>query len=601
MLALKHKDEEVRALEVAGYAPVVDETALHRGKLVISAKVPVFGEVRELTICYPDLFPYFRPEFFCPGLTAAQRHYDLKTSIMCLIERGTHNWQPSWTAAKILKERIRDWERHATCSAASTKPNSERIPSLQEIIEDDDQAEPSSNYCSTVQGGAVFVDSSWVIPPDYVKGRFRISLPPRTRTGIPFNHLATSLVVSVLDSVGRPIAKAVQEWEKWLARVGAEEREYQWIRVPGPLPFRTASEAMDYIKEQDAKTYKLIVKEVEHGRSGFFGFLFNEEIKKGVVGENWIFLIYDSSTLKKSSAKGSGLSTENYHLLKAEPVGVRDMFERISELQPLRQKTVAIVGLGCVGAPSALSFARSGVGKLRLLDCDGISPGTICRWPLGISHAPSSKILSLTRFIETNYPFTQVLNDFHPGVPDGQPFFGVRLGDVAASYDQEVLINRFLNGVDLIYDASSEDGITHLLSDKAKELSIPLVVASSSIGGCGGQVFRILPNRTGCFVCYYHWKADGDIPSPAENIVAKLQPVGCGDVTFQASDFDVSEVASAGVRMASSILCEGAERKYPWIDNDVGVLSLRSNDLTTFPTWTSCKLPVHPKCNCCNT
>ena len=62
-----------------------------------------------------------------------------------------------------------------------------------------------------------------------------------------------------------------------------------------------------------------------------------------------------------------------------------DLFTRIPELKPLREKTVAVFGLGCLGAPSVLEFARAGVECIRLVDFDVVDPATGVRWPLGFS------------------------------------------------------------------------------------------------------------------------------------------------------------------------------------------------------------------------
>ena len=68
-----------------------------------------------------------------------------------------------------------------------------------------------------------------------------------------------------------------------------------------------------------------------------------------------------------------------YGFVKAGRASRRDLTLRMPELTPLADKVVAVFGLGCIGGPSALEFARAGVGELRVLDHDAVDPGTIGR------------------------------------------------------------------------------------------------------------------------------------------------------------------------------------------------------------------------------
>lgn len=148
-----------------------------------------------------------------------------------------------------------------------------------------------------------------------------------------------------------------------------------------------------------------------------------------------------------------------------------DLFERIPELSPLRNKTVAVVGLGCVGAPSVLALARAGIGELRLLDGDFVSPGTTCRWPIGFSAAGGGKVKALQEFIGKNYPFTQIGIGHYPEGMGAD--FRLRLGESLAGVDQMGVLEKLLEGADLIYDATAEEGINQLLCDLAKKFGYP--------------------------------------------------------------------------------------------------------------------------------
>ncbi|PLY05842.1 MAG: hypothetical protein C0622_01400 [Desulfuromonas sp.] len=266
------------------------------------------------------------------------------------------------------------------------------------------------------------------------------------------------------------------------------------------------------------------------------------------------------------------------------------------ELDSLKNKVVAIVGLGCVGAPSALQFAKAGIGEIRLMDGDFISPGTTCRWPLGYSVAGWGKVDTLGNFIQQNYPFTRIGKNHYPPNSDGR----MNIGHLTSGYDQRESLEALLKGADLVYDATAEEGINQLLAWLAKEKDIPYVCVSSRPGGWGGDVVRITPETEGCYVCFLHAQADGHIDKPPYDPAGEdLQPNGCGDITFTAASMDVEEVSLAGVRMAISTLCTSQPGAYPEIEYDVGVLTLRENNRLIFPKWKHYTLPKHPSCDNC--
>ena len=255
---------------------------------------------------------------------------------------------------------------------------------------------------------------------------------------------------------------------------------------------------------------------------------------------------------------------------RAGRAGPEDMLLRVPELQPLRLKTICVFGLGCIGAPSVLEFARAGVGKLKLLDGDFVDPSTVCRWPLGLSVAGLNKADVLAAVIKRDYPYTEVESYVH------------RLGNVTYApmspterTDTEIL-EEMLAGASLIYDATAEIGVHQLLSSLARERKVPYVSVAGTYGGWGGIVCRIRPaNTKGCWYCYQKSCVEGSIPQPSSKELDDVQPPGCGDPTFTGASFDLVTIAMAGVRLAISTLCSETKGGYPTIDADVVAISMR--------------------------
>jgi molybdopterin/thiamine biosynthesis adenylyltransferase len=263
------------------------------------------------------------------------------------------------------------------------------------------------------------------------------------------------------------------------------------------------------------------------------------------------------------------------------------MLARIPELSILPSKKIAIIGLGCMGGPSATEFARAGVGEIRLMDDDSVEPGTTVRWPLGFSAVGRAKADALQTFIENNFPYTQVRS----GV--------FRMGavlDIGGTSLKEY--QAFFEDVDLIYDATAEEGINYLLSDLSRQMKIPYVGLSTTWGGWGGRVWTIRPGENaGCWYCLRKWIDNGKIPVPPECPNGLISIPGCGDPTFTGASFDTSMIPLMAVRTAVSMMSEGTGGGYPGPSWDVINIRLRNEDgALCLPQWQDFKLPVHPEC-----
>lgn len=281
------------------------------------------------------------------------------------------------------------------------------------------------------------------------------------------------------------------------------------------------------------------------------------------------------------------------YLARVYYVAPPDLSARVPELAPLRDKVVAIIGLGCLGAPSALEFAKAGIKELRLVDHDVVDPGTAVRWPKGFSAAGQHKAVLLHQMIRADYPYTRT------------GYYGLRIGRIRP-HEREPrsdlsLLTTILTGVDLIYDATAEIGVQHFLSDWAWNQDTPYIGVAGTLGAWGGKAFRVRKRADGgCWFCYCLHCMDGmeirDPPS-APDAQGNVQPTGCADPTFTGAGFDMLQVAMAGVRLAVSTLCEGREGAYPACEWDIIHMRLRDdNGGIVVPTFTSYRLTKHPEC-----
>jgi hypothetical protein len=227
---------------------------------------------------------------------------------------------------------------------------------------------------------------------------------------------------------------------------------------------------------------------------------------------------------------------------------------------------------------------------VRLLDFDFADPGTVVRWPMGLRASGRSKVGNLKTFVDENYPYTKVQSFTH------------RIGVIRenANEPHELLVlEECMESADLIYDATAEVGINHLLSDLAAQHQLPYICVSTTYGAWGGRLIRVRPNgRTGgCWMCH-QWAVETSlIPIPRSDPKGEVQPAGCGDPTFTGSSFDIGTIALAAVRLASGTLQSEVAGGYPDVDWDVAVINLRDeNGRSTVPQWKVFPLERHPSC-----
>ncbi|MCF8035318.1 MAG: ThiF family adenylyltransferase [Desulfobacteraceae bacterium] len=301
---------------------------------------------------------------------------------------------------------------------------------------------------------------------------------------------------------------------------------------------------------------------------------------------------YLSMSKSKKAQKKDEIQLEGV-FLQPHRGGLQDVSARLPFLAGMNNKKVSLIGLGCLGAPCALELARSGIGQLHLVDDDTVDLGTTVRWPFGSSEIGNYKVDVLERFIQENYPYTNVTKSFcNLGIAPLDP-----IGD--SNHLEEV--ERVFQESDLVFDASANLNVNHLLSDLAQERQLPYLAITVTYGAWGGHIVRVRPGKTvGCWQCYRRF-LDGDqtIPYAHGDPRGLVQPGGCGTPTYTGAGFDALEIAMGGVRMAASTLTENEQNGYPTTPWDVAVINLRNATGEMIPPhWQTFPLQKHPGCAC---
>ena len=607
-------------LREAGIPYRRDETAFGAGvaRLIISPTVN--GEQVDMLVTFPDLYPYFRFAVDAPRSLGLSHHQSgLGRGTLCLLQRATEYWRPSDTVAGLLQSQL------SRVLSAGQSTDRDAVADIEAH-----QAEPFSEWYPYVPA-MLQIDSAWQIPAEAREGTFSAAVwrGKTVNEGIPLLHGA---VLEIRDQRKGVLATADP---RVVGAYGPATFEGRWTRANSPIA--ESDPAALFAAAAGLESAGREPPWIDVGQGGALlriqirGVLFPEEHNwRDSSGQGWVFVVRGQSGQTstapvaqskfmpaKKAPSAKTVWSDRYAITRAGRAGVTDLQRRIPELRAIAESRVAVVGLGCIGAPSAMEFARAQVAELRITDGDIVDPATVPRWPLGLSMAGQPKAAIIADWIKRDYPYTSV-------IAEGRTLGNPRLGPPsfldpvdeqkpqALTKEQEeddrlrkesdyVVLERLTRHASLVYDASAEVGVQYFLSEFARERGLPYIAVAGTLGGWGGRIVRVRPGVTqGCWVCVQTARADGSLPDPPANPNGELMTEGCADPTFTATNFDMTTIAMHGVRLAISTLAAGAAGGYPAADWDIAVIALRNDDGRLIaPTVQTFELSRHPDCPAC--
>ena len=179
-----------------------------------------------------------------------------------------------------------------------------------------------------------------------------------------------------------------------------------------------------------------------------------------------------------------------------EKLNLSRLFVRIDQketpLHALRNKKVAIIGLGSGGSLLALYLAKSGVKNLIFIDDDQLETHNIIRHLCDLSQIGRYKTLAVKDFILARMPdikIKTVERKFNLNTKNDFDFF-----------------MTLLKSVDLIAAVSGEHDVNYAINDfvQSNKLPIPVIFAGTFEGVKGGLMFKVDPrNNDFCYHCVY--------------------------------------------------------------------------------------------------
>lgn len=587
---------ELSAMIALGISFQIDEELKAQGFLRLTLEITSNSNLPEipneflplkLNAIFPPTYPFFRPMVFAPHINLP-RHQNIIDKNLCLLPRSSTYWLPETTLADFLKEQLPKVLIHGMITD----------PKLL-IANPDEQAEPISEYYRVEFNAPIILDTSIF---DKIKTiDSSIQLLGSVKLGFPSEAEVPSrmLALECFDNTEKSIGKLPDIPEN-IFRFRQTGSIYRTSEAP---PHGNPEEDYKWLNNLLTKENKKI-KKFKHNvilKNGdtinnVIGITFPEEHILGQSSWGWLFLVSGTFALRNTKNKKASPQPYRYYA-KVNRINTEELSFRIPTLKPLADKSVAVFGLGALGAPSAIEFAKNGIRQIRIIDFDIVNAGTMVRWPIGISAAGMYKTDALERFINDNYPYVDVKKYRYT-------VGGMEVGTGNITPDalsQMISLDQILSDVSMIYDATAESGISHFLSQEAKQRNIPFLSIYGTQGVWGGAVMRSIPNTTqGCWMCFQYGLHEGIYPTPPANQNGAIQAAGCGDISFTGTSFELDNIMSAGIRLAVSTLCLNADG-YQNIEADIGILSLvDKNEEPIFPKWTSHQLMKHPKCPYCN-
>jgi ThiF family len=570
-------DFEIKELEKAGFNVSLDQLAKERDRVIVlhlkkAAEPEISKLIRRdelnLKVVYPGAYPYLKPIVFTKDDLPLIYHINPIHRNLCLLPGSTEYWSDEETAAKMITEQL-----YKTIKAGTTQEDG----AVREL--EYPQGEPETAYFSYLAGSGVLYDSDCQIDKTAGKGFFQLGIHPQS--------LLNMALLEVTDASGNILHRASKAL---FDLYGKKVFKGRWLRVeqlpiiPDPQIF------LQELRKQEKHFFKPAMNcEIGPDVSfEYFGTLFPEDALQREKRDGWQFVIAEKRKINKT------YTPVNAYFARPMRAGKGDIISRTPELTALHEKKIAIVGLGCVGAPASLEFAKAGIGEIRILDYDYVEAGTTVRWPFGLTAIGHNKTNFIEHYIKMNYPHTQVIPVQHA--------LGSCFYPKDGSFDDYEAIQKLLEGADLVYDASAEPGIMNLISDLASEIKIPYLRVSSNWGAWGGIVARIMPEKEGCFSCFMLALSENDPPEhhidlPYSDEKGFFQPTGCASPTFTGASFDINLISMTGVRYAISTLLNEKEAHYPAIEKDICIIKLRDQSGNAIiPSFSGYALRRHPKC-----
>jgi molybdopterin/thiamine biosynthesis adenylyltransferase len=211
----------------------------------------------------------------------------------------------------------------------------------------------------------------------------------------------------------------------------------------------------------------------------------------------------------------------------------------------LRNQKVTFIGCGSLGAPVAALLARSGLGRMALVDPETLSWANVGRHVLGAADVGQSKASALSRLLRSDLP--------HMISVEAVPF---RLEGVLRERPE------LLEGSDLVITTTGDWGVENLLNDwhTSTGRPMPIIYGWAEPHACAGHAVAIAADG-GCLQCGFD--STGRYLAPISlwpHGETEQREPGCGAIFQPYGPVSMSNIASQVADLAIDCLTGAVQR-----------------------------------------
>lgn len=231
----------------------------------------------------------------------------------------------------------------------------------------------------------------------------------------------------------------------------------------------------------------------------------------------YLHVIFESETIEdlKVEINIDEVSKQSEDDFSVEFIDLDRLFIRIDEnetpLKIVKDKKVAIIGMGSGGSLLALYLAKSGINNLVFIDDDRLEAHNIIRHICDLNHLGRFKTRAVKEYLKNRFPEI-VIKSLE------------RKFDIHTRTDAEFYLDLFAD-VHLIIAASGDHIVNFALNDfiHSNNLQIPIIFAGTFDRVKGGLMFKVDPRKDDyCYHCIYSDSSNdgniqtGSVPSTSE-------------------------------------------------------------------------------------
>ncbi len=505
--------EECEEMRKRGFT--LDQPALARQCVTFTGLSSVEPDLL-LTVEYPDSFPSKPPRVFTPqNWRILPRHHRPNTREICTFGTGQRRWTASlWGTAAIDEA---DRVIHDVLAGAEGEGSG-----TNEFI--DDAPEPIT--ASYFYDWPVFM----LVPPDI----FRLSqtmqvgdcanLRLRFREGAGSNYRCEVGRGVVTELAFKKSTEHAKDFYQDLAK--GETQKGRVYRVASPPPIvKSATQFNEWLDKKGIE------------KSDWIGFIFSEQT--GTANQErltWILF----------RIRGKSIS----QAIRTFVIDEGDSNPRIQGLEGLRSKRVVLIGCGSMGSKIGAALAATGIENFGLVDCDFLEPSNAVRHELGVSYFGFSKVQAIE--------FRLV--DFNPNAWGKIKKLDILIGNTNQQVKDKELY-ELLSSADLVIESTGDHSVSRFIADLCAELNVPQIYATVTNGAWAGEIVRVVPRQSGCWLCWDDEYRDLQPPKEPEAGPGIFAP-GCDNPTFTGATFDIGTVASLAASLAvDTLLMNTPDRK----------------------------------------